>query len=78
MESWRGKLVKSRDAEKAVIEQVANLRREISKMNEQAEGAKGRIGELEGAWKESQTALEAARAEIEGLRGEAAVCHLSL
>ncbi|KAK6907893.1 hypothetical protein I203_101894 [Kwoniella mangroviensis CBS 8507] len=70
-EAWRGKLTRSKDAEKASQEQVLGLKDDIKKLNEQLQGAKTRVNELEGALKENQTALEGARAEIEGLRGEA-------
>ena len=72
-ESWKGKLAKSRDAERVVIDQATNQKVEIFRLIEQAGMAKARIGELDGALKENQVALEAARADIEGLRGEAAV-----
>ena len=78
VDSWKGKLAKSRDAERVVIDQVTNQKVEVFKLIEQAGGAKARIRELEGALKENQLALEAARADIEGLRGEAAVSILQV
>ena len=73
LESWKDKLGKARDAERVMVEQVKSLKVEIARLNEQAGGAKARIKEVEGALKENQLALEGARADIEGLRVEAAV-----
>ncbi|WVW85108.1 hypothetical protein I302_107145 [Kwoniella bestiolae CBS 10118] len=70
-EAWKVKLNRSKDSEKATQEQMVGLRDDIKKLNEQLQGAKGRVNELEGALRENQSALEGARAEIEGLRGEA-------
>jgi chromosome segregation ATPase len=75
-ESWNQKVQKGREAEKIQVELVKSLRGEIGDYKSQATSAKNRIGELEGALKETQVALEGARAEIETLRVEAAVCHL--
>jgi chromosome segregation ATPase len=75
-ESWKQKVQKVRDAEKIQVELVKSLRGEIGDFKTQTTSAKNRIGELEGALKETQAALEGARAEIESLRVEAAVCLL--
>jgi len=72
-ESWKQKVQQVRDAEKIQVELVKSLRGEIGDFKTQTTSAKNRIGELEGALKETQAALEGARAEIETLRVEAAV-----
>lgn len=72
-ETWKGKMNRVKDGEKAAREEIVALKSEIKELKEQANGARGKIGELEGALKENQVALESARAEIEGLRTEAAV-----
>lgn len=75
-ESWKARLAKAKDAERVVLDREREIKEELRRLHKAAEGAKGRIGELEGALKENNGALEGARAEIEGLRGEAAVSHL--
>lgn len=76
-ESWKQKVQQVRDAEKIQVELVKSLRGEIGDYKTQTNSAKNRIGELEGALKETQAALEGARAEIETLRVEAAVSLLT-
>ncbi|OXG73024.1 hypothetical protein C349_06687 [Cryptococcus neoformans var. grubii Br795] len=71
-ETWKGKMNRVKDGEKAAREEIVALKSEIKELKEQENGARGKIGELEGALKENQVALESARAEIEGLRTEAA------
>lgn len=73
METWKGKMNRVKDGEKAAREEIVILKSEIKELKEQANGARGKIGELEGALKENHIALEGARAEIESLRTEAAV-----
>ncbi|KIY32706.1 hypothetical protein I305_04864 [Cryptococcus gattii E566] len=72
METWKGKMNRVKDGEKAAREEIVILKSEIKELKEQANGARGKIGELEGALKENHIALEGARAEIESLRTEAA------
>lgn len=71
-EAWKTRLAKSKEAEKALQEQLKEGKSTIMRLNTEANGAKTRIGELEGALKENQGALETLRAEIEGLRADAA------
>lgn len=73
METWKGKMNRVKDGEKAAREEIVILKSEIKELKEQANGARGKIGELEGALKENHIALEGARAEIESFRTEAAV-----
>lgn len=72
-ESWKNRLSKAKDGERAAMEREREIKEEVRRLQKAAEGAKGRIGELEGALKENNSALEAARADVEGLRGDAAV-----
>lgn len=72
-ESWKNRLTKAKDGERAVLDREREIKEEVKRLQKAADGAKSRIAELEGALKENNGALEGARAEIESLRGEAAV-----
>ena len=71
-------MTKAKDGERAALDREREIKEEVRRLHKAADGAKARIGELEGALKENNAALEAARAEIEGLRGDAAVCQHSI
>lgn len=72
-ESWKSRLAKAKESEKAVMDRERELKEEVKRLNKAGDGAKARIAELEGALKENRGALETARAEIESLRAEASV-----
>ncbi|TXT13250.1 hypothetical protein VHUM_00617 [Vanrija humicola] len=71
--AWQAKYNKTRDSERSGADELAASKAEVVRLNKEAEGAAARIAELQGAVKENQSALEAARADIEALRGEATV-----
>ncbi|EIW67626.1 hypothetical protein TREMEDRAFT_45156 [Tremella mesenterica DSM 1558] len=70
-DNWRAKLAKAKEGEKAVFEQLQVQKGEVTRLNKEAAVTKSRMGELEGALKENQVALEVLRAEVETLRGDA-------
>ena len=72
-EALKAKVTKAREAERVAAGNVSSLKTDMKKLNDQAGVARDRIAEVEGALKENQAVLETARADIEGLRGDASV-----
>jgi CAP-Gly domain-containing linker protein 1 len=69
----RERLKRFRDKEDAMKKELAEGRKEVERMMRSEATARSRVEEIEDALRESTSALEDARAEVEGLRSEVSV-----
>lgn len=70
----RGRIVKYKDNEALLKHELLETRSEVENRKKAEAVSKARIEEVEEALRENAVALENARAEIENLRTELAVC----
>ncbi|KAK0479184.1 hypothetical protein IW261DRAFT_166460 [Armillaria novae-zelandiae] len=70
--AWRERMKKAKEEKEAMKRELGEGRREAERARTGEEEERGRRGEVEEALRESMTALEEARAELEGLRSELA------
>ncbi|KAK0229731.1 hypothetical protein EDD85DRAFT_122029 [Armillaria nabsnona] len=70
--AWRERMKKAKEEKEAMRRELGEGKREADRARTSEEEERGRRGEVEEALRESMTALEEARAELEGLRSELA------
>ncbi|KAK0184447.1 hypothetical protein F5146DRAFT_1006451 [Armillaria mellea] len=70
--AWRERMKKAKEEKEGMRRELGEGRREAERARTSEEEERGRRGEVEEALRESMTALEEARAELEGLRSELA------
>lgn len=74
----RSRIQRYKDAEMALRNEVADLKKEMERMVKSEASAKTRVEEIEEALRENTLALENARAEVEGLSSELAVSYFDI